>query len=89
MTNPWLQSPHCDDFIDPVVPDLGRCFPKLTQLDCEAPGPAPLGPCNDNEFTVVSSPGSTPPFFILARLFDENCDPILDEGGNTILTQFS
>lgn len=77
-------SSPCEDFPEPTVPDLGICHPKQVQTDCEAPV-IPPSECNDT-FVTTYDPDLTPPFQILAHLFDQDCEMILDENDEPILT---
>lgn len=78
----------CGGFTEPTNPDLGRCHTYRVKRDCERPA-LPTIQCDDTEYTVVFDPDAVPPFSvftIFARLFDENCLPITDENGDTIIT---
>lgn len=81
----------CGDFETPAVPDLGQCAPYRSKRDCEAPT-LPVAPCGDETFYAESNPDAVAPekqFHIVATLFDEECNPILDELGRRILTNIS
>lgn len=86
--NPVYSQKKCicgDDFEEPVNPDKGSCFPYRTKISCEAP-PVPLPECDDADAYAVFTPDETPPFYIVATIFDQNCDPITDQDGINILT---
>ena len=80
------QTPPCAPFTDPVVPDLGQCFPYREQRDCEAPV-LPVAECVDDTFTIEYDPDQTPMFRAISTLFDENCSPITDQTLADITTQ--
>ncbi len=89
-TNPWAPSGPstkrvCGTFDEPENPDKGQCSPYREKRTCEAPV-RPQNQCNDTEAYAEAVPGGNPPFIIVSTLFDENCDPILDENGARILT---
>jgi hypothetical protein len=75
----------CGDFEEPTNPDQGCCAPYRTKKDCERP-PLPVIGCDDDEYTVEASDTPGKPFQVVSRLFDENCEPILDENDSPILT---
>lgn len=76
----------CGDFnTDTDTPDLGQCSPYREKRDCGAPV-KPQNPCDDSDAYAESRPNEHPPFVIITKLHDENCDPILDENGAPILT---
>lgn len=75
----------CGDFEDSTIPDTGRCMAPPVKTDCEAPV-VPPGPCGEEDFVAIYTPGANPPFTIFSKLFDESCNPILDQSGNNILT---
>ncbi len=74
----------CGDFEEPTVPDIGRCHPYREKRGCGAPE-LPANVCNDTEAYAEYDPDRTPPFVIISTLFDEDCDPILDENGARIM----
>jgi hypothetical protein len=78
----------CGEFETPQNPDTGRCYPKPTKIDCEAPV-LPVNQCNDTSAYAIPDPLHPGKFLIIGTLFDEDCNPILDEGGNPILTQIA
>jgi hypothetical protein len=75
----------CGTFDAPLVPDDHGCSPAVVKRDCEAPAP-PQAECGESGFSIIYTPGATPPFQVVSVLFDSNCDAILDQGGNEILT---
>lgn len=79
-------STPCGTFSDPENPDSGACFPYRNQLDCERPALPPVQ-CDDDEYTVEASGLASPPFVVVSRIFDENCEPILDENNAPIMTR--
>jgi hypothetical protein len=86
--NPWQSSTRavCGDFEEPEVPDEGRCGPRRVKISCEAPV-LPVAQCEDEEYLVIYQPENVDnPFAVSARLFDEDCELVLDEEGNTITT---
>jgi hypothetical protein len=74
----------CGTFTTPVNEDKGCCSSYRVQKDCEAPV-VPAKPCNDTSYSLVYDPDLTPPWRINTSLVDENCQPVLDELGNTII----
>lgn len=72
-------------FEKPTNPDQGHCFPYRTKIDCEAPV-IPTPQCNNTDAYPVYTPGETPPFYVVATLFDQNCLPITDQDDAPILT---
>jgi hypothetical protein len=89
MSCGYYNSPNtesvCGEFETPTNADAGVCHPYRLKISCEAPV-IPDAACGDTEFTVAYDPDATPKWRITSRTFDENCDPILDEDGNPILT---
>lgn len=75
---------ECGKFDTPTNPDLGQCSPKSTKTDCEAPT-LPTAPCPGEVYTTVYNPDATPPFSVIAGLFDQNCLPILDSNNVQIM----
>lgn len=75
----------CGTFETAVNPDEGQCSGRRVKKDCERPA-LPVIQCNDDAYTTIYNPNATPKFSVIAKLFDANCLPILDEGGNQILT---
>ncbi len=76
----------CGAFPVPTVPDQGQCVPYREKRDCEAPVLPPIE-CDDDEYTTVFQPeNESNPFKVSARLFDQDCEPILDENDEPILT---
>lgn len=91
--NPWAPSGPstkkvCGDFEEPENPDLGQCAPYREKRTCDAPV-LPVSECEDDEYTVVFTPTLVPPFRIIARLFDSNCELILDSNNQPIWTTIS
>lgn len=78
----------CGKFEEPVNPDKGKCFPYRVKNDCEAPS-VPQNPCNDTDAYIIVDTENPTKFIVIATLFDENCEPILDDDGNKIMTQIS
>ena len=76
----------CGAFEEPVNPDQGQCHSLRVKLDCEAPE-LPTASCGDSDFTISYDPDATKKFTVTAILRDQNCQPVLDDGGNTIETQ--
>lgn len=74
----------CGEFTDPTNPDQGQTFPLPVKLTCERPD-APVIECDDDQYVTTFDP-STGGFVVSARLFDQNCLPITDQSGQTILT---
>jgi hypothetical protein len=84
--NPWQSSTRavCGEFVEPTVPDEGRCSPYRVKTDCEAPT-IPVAQCEDDQYAVIYQPENEDnPFAISARLFDSCCEAITDESGNPI-----
>lgn len=75
----------CGTFPEPTVPDQGDCHPYRLKKDCEAPT-LPVPACDDTEATIEYDPDATPPFRVLTRLFDSNCEVVTDSEGEPILT---
>lgn len=75
----------CGTFDEAVNPDQGQCASRRVKKDCEAPT-LPVIQCDDDTYTTVYDPDATPKFSVIAKVFDGNCDPVLDEDGNQILT---
>lgn len=89
--NWWNNAPQsvCGSFPEPTVPDEGRCAPYRVKIDCEAPV-LPVPQCSDDEYTTIYQPEVIDhPFAVLARLFDENCQPINDESAVNITTIYA
>lgn len=70
---------------EPLVKDTGSCFPYRVKITCAAPS-VPVTPCNDTTAYAEARPGESPPFVIIATIYDENCDPIQDENSLPILS---
>jgi hypothetical protein len=68
----------CGEFVQPTNPDLGQCSPYRTKKDCEAPA-LPYVTCADDTYITMYDPDSATHFSVLAKVFDENCEVILDE----------
>ena len=77
----------CGDFDEATNPDLGQAHPYRVKIDCEVPT-LPVAKCGDDSFTVTYDPDATKRFSISAILYDENCDPVLDESGQPIVSTF-
>jgi len=75
----------CGTFEEPVHPDQGQCSPYRVKLTCEVVE-LPVPSCNDTSFVMRYDHNATPKFSVLSTLRDENCNPILDEGGHPIQT---
>lgn len=73
----------CGDFEEPENPDQGCCHAYRVKRDCERPALPAIG-CDDTEYVTEVSNDPTRPFRVLARIFDEDCEPILDENGEEI-----
>ena len=73
------------DTKEPILEDKGQCFPFKEKRTCSAPQ-LPIPECRDTKAYAVSTPGQTPPFYVVSRLFDSLCDPITDQDGKEILT---
>lgn len=69
----------------PATPERGACAPVRLKRTCEAPA-APVVRCGDDTYQTVYVPGGNPPFRVIAKLLDSDCDPILDSNGDPILT---
>lgn len=82
-TSPTLQK--CGEFSEPEVPDLGCCQPAVHRRDCEAPV-VPDANCEDETFEVVVTDQGLK---VSAKIFDEDCLPILDENSDPITTLIS
>lgn len=65
--------------------DKGHCFPYRVKQDCNAPL-IPVPNCNDNQAYPIFVPDQTPPFYVVARIFDQACDVILDSNNLPILS---
>lgn len=78
----------CGDFETATNPDAGCCHTKARFISCEAPD-LPGPECNDINAYIEYHPGEIPAFVVIGTLFDQNCEAILDEGSNPILTQIS
>lgn len=74
----------CGTFADPTTPDQGQCFPYKSSQTCDAPT-LPVASCSDDQYTTTYDP-LTQSFTVTARMFDQNCQPILDQNGATITT---
>jgi len=84
----WWNTPRsvCGSFEEPTNPDQGRCAPYRVKLDCEAPV-LPVPVCEDDSYVTIYQPENiTHPFAVAARLFDENCELVTDENGDSIVT---
>lgn len=74
----------CGDFPTPANPDLGNCCGGYREKrSCEAPT-IPPNPCNDTLAYAEYNANADPRFVIVSRIFDQNCNPILDQAGNPI-----
>lgn len=76
----------CAPFTPAVNPDQGQCFPAPEVRDCEAPV-LPVPVCPDPDAFIEENPDLDPPFRAISTLFDEACDPILDEYLQPITTE--
>jgi hypothetical protein len=76
----------CGTWEEPETPDQGICHPYRVKRTCDAPELPGPGPCDDTEYTIVYNPDLTPPFRVISRLFDQDCEVITDEDDNPILT---
>jgi hypothetical protein len=77
----------CGSFSEPVNPDMGQCQPYRLKTSCEVAA-LPTIQCADDQYTTAFD-SLTQKFYVTARLFDQNCAMITDEGGNSILTVIS
>ncbi len=76
----------CGTWDEPTVHDKGRCAPYRVKIPCEAPT-VPTVECGDTEYETVYDPTNVDhPFTVIARVFDNNCEAILDSDGESILT---
>jgi hypothetical protein len=79
----------CGEWEEPENQDTGKCHSYRVKRNCEAPAEPDPGPCDDTEYTIIYTPDLTPPFRVQARLFDENCEEVLDQDDNPIMTTFA
>lgn len=86
------RSSVCGEFTEARFPDYGQCWPRRQKRNCtedwdstttatEPPGQ----PECDDEATIENTPELSPGYRVIATIFDENCEPILDENDLPIL----
>lgn len=83
----------CGEFVTPTRPDLGQCYPRRLKRDCltsedvevrQMEAAEEVSGCEDPELTTESTPTLTPPYRIIASVFDTECEPILDENDEPV-----
>ena len=76
---------QCGDFEEPSNPDNGSVAPYRVKQSCGAPD-LPEPAC-DEEFTTEYDPDNVDsPFKIIADLYDQACNLVLDQNSAAIIT---
>ena len=72
------------DLTDGDVTDTGQCNPRRIKKTCAAPE-LPVQECPNEETTMVYN-AAEEDFDLIGQLMDENCEQVLDENSDPILT---
>jgi len=75
---------HCDwtDGDEADVTYTGCCSPLPIRISCEAPV-LPVPECDEEEPTIEFNE-ETEEFFILGKLYDQDCSPLLDSSASQL-----
>ncbi len=77
---------QCGQFEEPSNPDAGGCWPYRVKLSCEAPE-IPVPVCEDDEYSTEYTPDDPlAPFRIIARIFDGDCEVLIDGDNAAIMS---
>lgn len=76
----------CGEFPAGAFTDYGQCRARRVKRDCtedwgqgDNVTVSPITECEDENAVIESTPELVPPFRIVAAIFDEDCEAILDE----------